>query len=329
MPFLAFLQAELERSDARLQWGSPSCGDTFMDMRFLKSFLTVAEVSSMSQAAGILHVSQPALSRQIRLLEDEVGAPLFNRNGRGVTLTPAGLLMRARAEEIMHQMSLARTEVSEIARLPAGTVDIGMTPVIAQEIAAPLITHFAAHHPEVRITIVEGLSGHLCEWLSAGRIGLGILDLHDRMPALHFEPVRTEDLLLIGPGGSNMLTRPVPLEDLPSYPLILTTRQHILRQQIDAMAQQAGLKLNIAYEIDTFNAIRQLVLEGFGYAIAPRQFVEDDVSAGRLSIAPIVRPVFRRTVYLAMSSHCQLSLAVRAASHQMRLLMRQKTGDKA
>lgn len=293
-----------------------------MDISFLKSFLVIAQSQSLSQASEILQLGQPALSRQIRLLEEEFGSKLFTRNGRGMTLTPAGLLTKSRFEDILNQMELAKSEVSEMANLAVGTTEIGMTPFIAQYVAAPLLTYFGQHHPGVKLTIVEALSGHLCEWLSAGRLKLGILDLEDRTRALHTEALMTEDLCLIGPGGHSALGDIVPFLQLPDYPLILTTDQHVLRRQIDATAKRLGVKLNVHLEVDTFYAIRHLVLEGYGYAIAPARFVEDDLAKRSLSAARICQPDFRRTLYLAMSPHCEPTLSVRTICHQIRQLVR-------
>ena len=293
-----------------------------MDMSFLKSFLVVAECRSLSQASEVLHLGQPALSRQIRLLEEEFGTRLFTRTGRGMSLTPAGLLTKARFEEILGQVDLAKSEVAAVSALAVGTTEIGMTPFIAQYVAAPLLSYFATHHPGVKLTIVEALSGHLCEWLRSGRLQLGILDLEEKARALHTEPLVTEDLCLIGPGGGSALGETVGFLDLPSYPLILTTSQHVLRRQIDQTAARLGVALTVAFEVDTFFAIRHLVLEGYGYAIAPARFVEPDLKDGTLSAARISQPDFRRTLYLAMSPHCEATLVVRTICHQIRQMMR-------
>ncbi len=300
-----------------------------METKILKSFAVVAETNSFSRAAAILQVSQPALSRQIKLLEADFGAALLHRNGRGVTLTPAGLALKARTDVILSEVEQARSDVIEILGTPSGRVTLGLTPLVGQIIAAPMLRYFANTYPDLKLTVIEGLSGHLCEWLVSGRIDIGVVDIHHRSPALFTETLVTEDLSLLGPGGGAALPDEVGFDDLSDYPLILTTKQHSLRQQIDRLAAEHGLPLRIAFEVDTFTAIKRLVQDGYGYAIAPINVVETELVAGQLTATPIVRPNLRRTLHLAMSPHCNLTFGVRVVCGQLRRLGQQLVGAPA
>src|SRR3954469_10734762 len=125
-----------------------------MDLRQLTTFVQVADLGSLSKAAERLRIAQPALSRQIRLLEEELKVTLFTRHGRGMVLTPAGELLRGRASGILRQVEEARADLMEEAGAVRGRVVFGMPPTVGDVLATRLIERFLALHPEVRLRVV-------------------------------------------------------------------------------------------------------------------------------------------------------------------------------
>lgn len=272
-----------------------------MDLKRLRSFREVAETGSLSRASDRLRLAQPALSRQIALLEAEIGVPLFTRHGRGMALTEAGEALLARVAGPMRQLDQAAGEVRALSGTVAGQVALGMMPTAAAVLAVPLARRVAARHPEVSLRIVEGYTGHLVEWVQRGATDATLLygpsaDLH-----LRVEPLFVEDLVLAGPPGDALVGGgPVTLAALARRPLVLPSRPHGLRAVVEAAAAKARVALDVRYEADSFAVLKELVEAGLGLSLIPRSSIAREVRDGRLAIASLHRPKVRREVALAM-----------------------------
>ncbi len=271
-----------------------------MDLRQLRTFREIAEAGSLSRAADRLRIAQPALSRQIRLLEAEAGLPLFTRHGRGMALTDAGRELLARVAGPMRQLERAVVEVRALAGTIAGQVALGMMPTVAAVLAGPLARRVAERHPEVSLRVVEGYTGHLIEWLQRGATDATLLygpatDFHLRARDLF-----VEGLVLAGPAGSGLSPdQPVTLAAAARLPLVLPSRPHGLRAIVEGAAARARVPLNLRHEADSFLVLKDLVVCGLGFAILPRSSIRREEAEGRMLVAPLVRPAIRRQVVLA------------------------------
>ena len=146
-----------------------------MDLTRLQYFVAVAEAGSLSRAAAALSMSQPALSRQVLLLEEELGQRMFDRTGRGVVLTPSGEALLAHARAVFARWEEARADMLDRQRSPRGRVTVGLPPRVAHVLTADLVQQFLARFPEASITVEEELSVRLRESLVAGRVDLAVL----------------------------------------------------------------------------------------------------------------------------------------------------------
>ena len=146
-----------------------------MDLKQLEYFVRVAELGSFTKAAQALDVAQPALSRQVRLLEVELRQNLLLRNGRGANPTEAGTLLLAHARGILHQVERAREELGRVRGALAGRVAIGLPPSLSRVLAVPLMRAFRQQLPQVSASISEGLSVNMQEWLTNGRLDIAVL----------------------------------------------------------------------------------------------------------------------------------------------------------
>ena len=146
-----------------------------MDIRQLRTFSCVAELGSLSKASDTLRVAQPALSRQIKLLEHELRAELFTRNGRGMVLTDAGRLLLARTAGIVRQIDQVRDEIQSAGGPPSGRVVLGLVPTVSCVISARLARRTVDTYPGISLCIVESYSGHLTEWLHRGEMDLALI----------------------------------------------------------------------------------------------------------------------------------------------------------
>jgi LysR family transcriptional regulator, nitrogen assimilation regulatory protein len=232
-----------------------------MDFRQIATFVQVAELGSFTRAAGVLNIAQPALSRQVRALEVELRQPLFERNGRGVTLTPAGQRLLAHGRGILQQLERARQDLEELRGVAAGLMSVGLPPSIGRVLTAPLVEAFAAQFPKATLTMVEGLSTYTLEWLVQGRIDCAVVYNATPAPAIHLQPVLDEKLYLVGArrGGVGAAARPATLAQVAQQALVIPSRPHAIRMRLETVLAAAGLKPRVGLEIESVPAILDLV----------------------------------------------------------------------
>jgi DNA-binding transcriptional LysR family regulator len=271
-----------------------------MDLKQLRTFLRVAEVGSLSQASDRLRVAQPALSRQIKMLESEVGVPLFARHGRGMKLTEAGRELLDRVSAPLRQLENSLDDVRSSAKHIEGRVALGMTPTISFILAGRLAKRVAKELPGVSLRIVEGYGGYLVEWLQRGEVDATLLygpasDLHLRVTELLFER-----LALVGPHDCPLRAdQPVPFRNLAELELVLPSKPHGLRAVVDNAAYKSKTTLNIRFEADSFLVLKDLVQEGLGYTILPTSAFKKHQLGTDFRIAPLVRPKVIRHIVMA------------------------------
>ena len=165
-----------------------------VDLKQIAYFVQIADLGSFTRAASVLCIAQPALSRQVRRLEVELRQPLFDRNGRGVTLTPAGTRLLAHGRGILQQVERARQDLEDQRGAASGLLSIGLPPSISRTLTAPLVETFRARFPRATLSIVEGLSTYTLEWLAQGRIDCAVVYNAVPTAAVELQPVLQEQL---------------------------------------------------------------------------------------------------------------------------------------
>jgi LysR family nitrogen assimilation transcriptional regulator len=287
-----------------------------MNLRQLESFVRVAELGSFSKAARVLDIAQPALSRQVRLLETDLRETLLLRNGRGVALTPAGRRLFEHGVQILQQVAQARADLGAQRDAPVGQVTIGLPPSIGRRLTQPLIEGFRAQMPKARVTIVEGLSAHIAEWIISGRADLGLLYNPEPTSALEITPLLREPLCLVQPRTRKSPPASVALRELAGVPLIVPERHQALRRQIEAQATLAGVPLAIACEVSSIPSIIDLVCARMGAAVLHASAVAASGRADELSVRRIVKPELPSVLCVAQSATKPPTPLVREA-HRM------------
>ncbi len=264
-----------------------------INFKQLEAFVQVAELGSFSKAALVLGIAQPALSRQVRALEVDLHETLLLRNGRGVALTEAGRRLYNHATGILQAVVQARNDMGASRDLPTGRITVGLPPTLSRQLTVPLITAFQRRCPLAQLAIVEGLSSHIGEWISTGRVDLGLVYNPEAQPALDILPVLDEPLCLISPANS---TSPpagsgvVPLAMLPGYPLIAPERGHSIRRLLENQASLAGVRLQIRWEVSSVASIIDLVAAGHGHAVMHASAVRGTPRADQLWVRLLVEP---------------------------------------
>jgi LysR family transcriptional regulator, nitrogen assimilation regulatory protein len=271
-----------------------------MNLKHLESFVRVAELGSFSKAARVLDIAQPALSRQVRSLETDLRETLLLRNGRGVSLTDAGRRLFEHGVQILQRVSQAREDLGVQRDAAVGHVTIGLPPSFGRRLTLPLIEAFREHLPRARLTIVEGLSANIAEWIGSGRADLGLLYNPDAQPALEITPLKRERLCLVEAASRGRRAKgPLPLRELGGFPLILPERHQSIRRLLQTQANAAGVKLHVAWEVSSVSAIIDLVCARVGYAVLNASAVDASGRAKELAVRPIVEPEIVSVLFLA------------------------------
>lgn len=290
-----------------------------MDFKRLANFVRVAELGSVSRAADRIRIAQPALSRQMRLLEEEMGLPLFVRHRRGITLTEAGEELRDRLAGPLHQIEQVFEDVRALSRSVGGSFAFGMPPTTSYVLAAPLARSVVEHAPNVSLRVVEGYAAHLMDWLHRGEIDAALLYGPAADFRLYAEELLIEEIRLVGPPDSALNPDDmIPFSEVAKLPLALPSHPHGLRIVADNAAAKARTRLDVRFQADSFVLMKELVESGLGYTLLPLSAFSREAAAGRLRHARIVDPVVTRQLVLAM----QPGKSVTRAGHVLGALVR-------
>ena len=264
-----------------------------MDLKQLEYFVRVAELGSFTRASIALDIAQPALSRQIRLLEVELRQNLLTRNGRGALPTEAGNLLLKHGRGILHQVELAREELGAVRGALAGRVSIGLPPSLSRLITVPLSRAFKQQLPQAHLTLTEGFSVLMLEGLRVGNLDIAILYNAEHSPEVEMTTLHTEELVLISKTGTAQKTKkrqPITLAEVADLPLILPSRPNAFRILIEGEMRAINRKPNITLEVDGLNAILSLVKEGMGHAVLPSYTLSNFDDPSPFSLRSITQP---------------------------------------
>ena len=242
-----------------------------MDFKQLQYFVQVAELGSFTRAAMVLKVAQPALSRQVRSLEVELRQNLFQRNGRGVTLTDAGQRLLAHGRGILQQVQRAVLDLEAQRGAPVGRLALGVPPSVGRMLTAPLVNQFRERFPKATLTMVEGLSTYVLEWLVQGRIDCAVVYNAAPNTLLDMAPVLDERLYLVGARARRAArVLRASLNDVATRELVIPSRPHSIRMLLETTLAGAGLKPRIGLEIESVPAILDVVESGSLHAVLTR-----------------------------------------------------------
>lgn len=293
-----------------------------MDLKQLEYFVRVAEMGSFTRAAVALNVAQPALSRQVRLLEVELRQNLLVRNGRGATPTEAGQVLLEHGRGILHQVERAREELGRVRTGLSGRVALGMPPSVARVLTVPLMRAFRQALPEARLSISEGLTTAMQEGLLNGRLDIAMLYNANASNGLELTPLVREELLLVQARPPGLQEDPPPaaigLKDVAALPLVIPSRPNAIRMHVESEFARIGCHPHIAYEIDGVPAILELVADGAGAAILSRNAVASSIKPSAFSVRSITAPTLTIALSTAISSLRPTTLTQQATLNLIR-----------
>ncbi|MCS6763400.1 MAG: LysR family transcriptional regulator [Candidatus Protistobacter heckmanni] len=283
-----------------------------MEFRQIQYFLSLYEEGSMTKAASRLNVVQPALSIQLAKLEKEIGQKLFTRNTRGLEPTPAGRQMYTLFRPVMSDFSRARDWISQTQGELTGHLSIGLIASVAEGLLAPALGAFCAAHPRISLSLSDGYTPALCKAVTEGTLDAAIINKPRRRLALTIHPLLSESFVLAVGKKHPPLPKQVPLRRAIELKLVLPTRLHGLRDILDSFAEAEGMDLAPAIEVDSIQAIMQLVEHGDYATLLPGIAVRRGVKSGALIAHKITDPSLTWQVVCVTHPRRQIGPAVSA-----------------
>jgi LysR family nitrogen assimilation transcriptional regulator len=292
---------------------APKLNASSLDLRPLYYFVRVAESGSFSRASATLSIGQPALSRFIKRLEDDLQVQLLFRNGRGVRLTEAGERLFEHACVILRNLSQAQTEVIALRGTPLGNVSIALPPMLGGVFSGELVRRLRSDYPLISICLREGFAAEALDWLGSGTIDIGVLFNPPHVATLILEHVLDDKIHLVGTPGSLDLVAgsSVQVKRLIDLPMVLPPQPHRLRTLIDNAAHAAGVALKVEVEVAGTNTMLELVRRRIGYTVLPSALLHDELKEGRLQSWPIIKPAIPTKLYVATSMQRPSTMATK------------------
>jgi LysR family transcriptional activator of glutamate synthase operon len=271
-----------------------------MDLRQLRYLVALANERHFTRAAEREHIAQPALSQQIRRLEDELGLPLVDRTTRQVTITPSGNLLVARARRILAELDAARAELLALTGMESGRVTVGTMHTMGPVDVSLVLAIFHERHPGIELTVREQSSEELAEMIRDGELDLAFLSVTERVEShglgLH-QLVSEELVVLLPPGHPLARRRRLGMDELSDEEFISYREGARLRELLFSAARGSGFEPRVKLESNESGRIRRLVSRGMGVAILPRS---DAVAPGaEVAVAALTDPPLSRDITLA------------------------------
>jgi LysR family nitrogen assimilation transcriptional regulator len=277
-----------------------------VDLRGIRYFIEIADLGSITRAADRLGIAQPALSRHLRGIEDELGIQLLVRLPRGVQLTDGGRQFLDHSRRLVREFSRLKDEVRARKELPRGRLVLGMPPTVGTLLLPATVERMRRQYPHVALKIVEGSSVTLYDALLTGRIDMAVLTNPPASRALTVTPLVSEPIVVLAvlqPRGTH---RFFTLAELAKTPTIVTPA---IRTIVERQLYRLGARLNIEVEMDSVAAIRQLVLRGAGVTVMPVSTFHEDIRGGRIAVYPIADANIHRMLSVGVAADRRRSAA--------------------
>lgn len=290
-----------------------------MTLKQLRYLIAIAEAGSFSAAARRAYIAQPALSRQISLLESELRIQLLERQHDGVALTDAGRQLYEVARSVVQKLDSVKDELTSTRGDPRGHVSISIPATASALLLPAIIARAAEKFPSISLTVCDGLTREGGQAIELGKVDFGVVPNAEELEHVTAEPIFTEDLYWVGDSAADRDTSPITLAEAGATRLVMAPRALHLRRRIEQAAMEAGVVLNVVYEQQSAPGIASLVRSGLAATLCNWPPLEElyEPTAARL----IVEPRITRTVSIAYSVHKPLSFAASCMRDLVRAIL--------
>lgn len=298
-----------------------------MNLRRLKYFVKIVDIGSMTQAADVLHIAQPALSQQLVTLEAEMQQQLLIRTKRGVTPTEAGKVLYAHAQLILRQCEQALSDVTSSSEALTGNVSVGLAPgTAASSLAVPLLKRVRELHPGITLYLNENYGVTLSELIMSGRMDMAVLYGGREIHGLSFIPLLRETLYLVSADDKLAGRGQIPLARVAEMDLLLPRQYNIVRRLVDEAFARQDLTPNVIAEVESATTLRSAVAERFAATILPESAALAVGAQSGVHLSRIVEPTIEAPLTLCLSAHLPLSVPAQAVKAILLELVAQMRG---
>jgi LysR family transcriptional regulator, low CO2-responsive transcriptional regulator len=283
-----------------------------MDLDQLETFLEVARLSSFSRAAERRFRTQPAISSQIRALEEEVGAKLLDRSGGKVSITAAGKIFQKWAEETLETRKAVLTAIAEAERVPRGEIVVGANEGTCLHILPEVFADFKKQYPTVAVSIKRADYARILESVIDNSVDFGVVSLPVSDNRLTAVLIHRDELVIIAPPQHPLaLMKSAPVADVTKFPLLLPKAGHT-RDALEELFHERKLKPHYSMELDSSELLKRFVAANVGVGFIARSNAQEDVLAGALRVISIADAQIRRDLALVFRKDKALSRAALA-----------------
>ncbi len=292
-----------------------------MNQTAWKLFLDALELGSLSKAALLHGTSQPHVSRQIADLERSCGGRLFQRTGRGVVLTELGQRIAPRVRDWLTSTDQLENEIHSSAAKPLGRVRLGIIPSVAHPLVSNLLRQLRERYPLIQLRVREGQGAQLEHWLDEGSIDMAILLRSGQADARHALALAQTDTYLVSARGNSLTAKSqIRFAQLEGLPLVSFCRPSSWRDQLDHVAREQGISLNVQLEADSLALQIAMVQQGNLYALLGGYAIEESLAKGEIQATRVTEPSITRHVALALAKHGEITLAMRTVMQEAQTL---------
>lgn len=280
-----------------------------IDAELYRVFYTVAMAGTVSAAAAVLHVSQPAVSKSVKKLEDLTGCTLFARSVKGVSLTSEGRILFEYVQQGFAHLQNGERILQKIREKGEGVVRVGISNTLCRYYFLPRLEEFHRRFPGIRISIVNRTSSETLRLLEQGAIDFGIISIPRDTSGFDFRELLTIEDIFIAGSRFPELRKPQPLAALADYPLMMLEKNHVTREYIDGWFAAQNVALAPEIEIGSLDFLIEFARIGLGVALVIKNFVTAELARGLLFAVPVTPAMPPRKIGIVTPKNLPLSIA--------------------
>ncbi|MCZ3374913.1 nitrogen assimilation transcriptional regulator NAC [Rhizobium sp. AG207R] len=282
-----------------------------MDIRRFKSFIAIVDSGSITRAADILHLAQPALSQQLAALEEHFGQKLLIRSQQGVSMTDAGHAVYRHAQIILRQMEQAQADAAAAGNSLAGRVSVGLVPFSsAATLSVDLLAETRKRHPGILLHLTESVGQTYSQMIMTGRLEMALIHGTGPIKGVRFEPILREEFYLVAHRNFTIDSdqKPVPVSALDGMPMLLPPAYNFVRRAVDAAFTRSRINLKVVAEVEIVRTLARAVGSGLGATIMPKAIADRIVSeSSEPLVCRLISPRIEETLSLCTSDQNSLS----------------------
>ena len=276
-----------------------------INLEYYKIFYEVAKEQNITKASEILHISQPAISKTIKLLEEKLGGTLFVRTKKGVILTEEGKEFYSYIAKAIEYINSAENKFSDLINLETGVIKIGINSTLTKEFLLPYLEKFNKLYPKIDIQITNGITSHLINELKNGLIDIVFLNLNDKDYGNDIDIIKCKkihDVFIASKKYSELNDKVISLNKLKNYPLIFQAKGSNTRNFLDNFLKEKNITLKPNIELASYSLVTEFCKAGFGIGYAVKEFIQKDVNERKIFTLNIKENIPERYIGYAISN---------------------------